>query len=60
MPSPRSSLWISLHISSAVDTEATSKLDDVDTAVLEHLVCTGYEYVMTVLDVSKPDGGGDD
>lgn len=26
------------------------------TAVLEHLVRTGYEYVATELDVSKPDG----
>lgn len=42
------------------NTEATSKLDDVDTAVLEHLVPTGYEHVVTELNVSKPDGGGDD
>lgn len=44
----------------APNTEATSKLDNVDTAVLEHLVRTGYEYVVTELNVSKPDGGGDD
>ena len=32
----------------------------VDTAVLEQLVRTGYAYVVTELDVSKTDGGGDD
>lgn len=29
----------------------------VDTAVLEQLVRTGYEYVVTELDVSQPGGG---
>lgn len=35
-------------------------LDDMETAVLDHLVRTGCEHVVTELNVSKPDGGGDD